>query len=314
MTRLAPYKLPFLIGLFCTLWSSAFAAAKIALLDCPPLLFLTARFLLAGAVMLLAAAAYGQKLPSRRDLMSLALLGTVNNAIYLSLSYTGMRSVSAGLAALIISANPILTAFAATAVLRERLTWHKVCGLALGFCGVAIIVKARISGGMDSGHGVMLTFAALGALVIGTILFKLLAPGGGLWVGSGIQNIAGGFALAPVAFAVESMGGITPSWSLFIVLIYVALAVSTIGLLVWFYLLTVAGATAASSYHFLIPPLGVFFGWVLLGEHIALSDMFGIVPVAFGIYLVTRPPAQVLRPAAIADESCITTRSMRSSP
>jgi drug/metabolite transporter (DMT)-like permease len=308
MARLAPYRLPFLIGLFCILWSSAFAAAKIALLDCPPLLFLMARFLLAGAVMLFAAAAYGQKLPPRRDLMALALLGTVNNAIYLSLSYTGMRSVSAGLATLIISANPILTALAAAPVLRDRLTWRKVCGLALGFCGVALIVKARISGGMDSGQGVLLTFAALAALVMGTILFKLIAPGGGLWVGGGIQNLAGGFAVAPFALALESMGGITPSWSLFIVLIYVALAVSTIGLLVWFYLLTVAGATAASSYHFLTPPLGMFFGWVLLGEHIALSDMLGIVPVAYGIYLVTRPASAAPRPAAIAQESWTVSR------
>src|SRR5262245_40934700 len=103
MARLTPYRLPLLIGLFCTLWSSAFAAAKLALFDCRPWLFLAARFLLAGGVMLLAAAVYGQKLPARRDVMILAILGIVNNAIYLSLSYIGIRSISAGLATLIIS-------------------------------------------------------------------------------------------------------------------------------------------------------------------------------------------------------------------
>jgi drug/metabolite transporter (DMT)-like permease len=307
MARLAPYKLPLLIGLFCTLWSSAFAAAKVALLDCPPLLFLMARFLLAGAVMLLAAAAYGQKLPARRDLMALAVCGTVNNAIFLSLSYIGMKSVSAGLATLIISANPILTALAATAVLHERLTWRKVCGLALGFCGVAFIVKTRISTGMDSGQGIVLTLAALAMLVTGTILFKLLAPRGGLWIGSGIQNLAGGLALVPFAFALESTGSINPSWSLLAMLLYVALAVSMFGLLVWFYLLTVAGATAASSYHFLMPPLGMLFAWLLLGEHAVPSDLLGIVPVAYGIYLVTRPGAGASQPAA-AGERCIATR------
>jgi drug/metabolite transporter (DMT)-like permease len=308
MARLAPYKLPLLIGLFCILWSSAFAAAKIALLDCPPLLFLMARFLLAGAVMLLAAAAYGQKLPARRDLMALAVCGTVNNAIYLSLSYIGMKSVSAGLATLIISANPILTALAATAVLHERLTWRKLCGLMLGFCGVAFIVKTRISAGTDSGQGIVLTLAALATLVTGTILFKLLAPRGGLWIGSGIQNLAGGLALVPFAFALESTGSITPGWSLLAVLLYVALAVSIFGLLVWFYLLTVVGATAASSYHFLMPPLGMLFGWLLLGEHAVPSDLLGIVPVAYGIYLVTRPAAGASRSSAAAGESCAATR------
>jgi drug/metabolite transporter (DMT)-like permease len=307
MARLDPYRIPLLIGLFCTLWSSAFSAAKIALLDCPPLLFLMARFLLAGAIMLLAAAAYGQKLPARRDLMVLAALGTVNNAIYLGLSYLGIRSISAGLAALIISANPILTALAATAVLREPLSWRKACGLVLGFCGVAFIVKARITGGIDSGQGILLTFAALTTLVTGTILFKLLKPRGGLWIGSGVQNLAGGLAVAPFALALESTSSITPSWPLFTALIYLALAVSMIGLLVWFYLLTIAGATAASSCHFLTPPLGMLFGWLLLGEHVAPSDMLGIVPVAYGIYLVTRPAGRAVCTAA-TDESCVASR------
>jgi drug/metabolite transporter (DMT)-like permease len=161
---------------------------------------------------------------------------------------------------------------------------------------------------MDSGQGILLTFAALATLVTGTILFKLLAPRGGLWIGSGVQNLAGGLAVAPFAFALESTSSITPSWPLLIVLIYVSLAVSMIGLLVWFYLLTVAGATAASSYHFLTPPLGMLFGWLLLGEHVAPSDLLGIVPVAYGIYLVTRPAAPAPEPAAIAGKSCAATR------
>ena len=72
-------------------------------------------------------------------------------------------------------------------------------------------------------------------------------------------------------------------------LIYLSLFVSIFGYLLWFHLLNVAGATAASSYHFLMPPLGVLFGWLLLGEHVAGADLLGIVPVAIGIYLVTRP-------------------------
>ena len=65
--------------------------------------------------------------------------------------------------------------------------------------------------------------------------------------------------------------------------------VSVFAYILWFRILTVSGATAASSYHFLIPPLGMLFGWLLLGEHVDLADMLGIIPVALGIYLVTRP-------------------------
>ena len=50
-----------------------------------------------------------------------------------------------------------------------------------------------------------------------------------------------------------------------------------------------SGATAASSYYFLMPPVGMLLGWLLLAERVALSDLLGIVPVVLGIYLVTRP-------------------------
>jgi len=65
--------------------------------------------------------------------------------------------------------------------------------------------------------------------------------------------------------------------------------VSVVAYLLWFHLHKVSGVTAASSYHFLMPPLGMLLGWLLLGEHVAPADFAGIVPVAFGIYLVTRP-------------------------
>ena len=57
------------------------------------------------------------------------------------------------------------------------------------------------------------------------------------------------------------------------------------------------GATAASAYHFLMPPLAMLFAWLVLGEHLALRDLLGIVPVALGIYLVTRHAAGSVQPA-----------------
>lgn len=290
----AAIPLPVLVATFCLIWSSAFSAAKIALADCPPLLLLTARFLIAGAVVLGAAAAASGATwrgLSRRDLVKLSGLGIANNALYLGLNYVGMRSISSGLSALIVSTNPVLTALLAAVVLDERMTWRKAAGLLLGVGGVAFIVESRIAGGVDSPVGIMFTLAALLSMVGGTILFKRLAPNGGLWIGNGVQNLAGGLALVPFAFTLERVGEITPSWRLVIALAYSALLVSVVGYLLWFHLLTTSGATAASAYHFMMPPLGMLFGWLLLGERVALADFIGIVPVALGIYLVTRPAA-----------------------
>jgi drug/metabolite transporter (DMT)-like permease len=171
------------------------------------------------------------------------------------------------------------------------MTWRKAAGLVLGLAGVAFIVQNRIAGGADSAAGIALTVAALVAMVGGTILFKRLKPQGSLMVGNGVQNLAGGLALVPFALTLESVGDVVPSWRLFAALAYLVLVVSLFAFLLWFHLLTVSGATAASAYHFLMPPLGVLFGWLLLDERVAWPDLLGIVPVVIGIYLVTRVPA-----------------------
>ena len=288
--------LPLTIGLFCLLWSFAFIAGKIGVTDCPPLILLTARFSLAG-ILILAISAFRRdawQLTSQltwRDALVFAMLGVANNALYLGLGYTGLKSVSAGLGGLIVSANPVFTAVLAAIFLGEALTWRKVFGLLLGISGVGFIVWHRMSVGTDSLHGILFTLASLVSIVTGTILFKLLAPKSSLWIGNGIQNLAAGVVLLPFALAFADVNDIVPSARLFGAFAFLVLGGSILAYLLWFHLLKVCGATAASSYHFLMPPLAMLFAWMVLGEHVALKDLLGIVPVALGIYLVTRAPA-----------------------
>jgi drug/metabolite transporter (DMT)-like permease len=149
----------------------------------------------------------------------------------------------------------------------------------------------RLALGTDQLGGIGLAVLALFSLVGGTILFKFYAPKQGLWIGNGVQSLAAGVAVLPFALGFESFQDIVPTMSLLLAFAYNVLLVSIFAYLLWFRILQVSGATAASSYHFLIPPLGMLFGWLILGEHLETADLFGIVPVALGIWLVTRPAA-----------------------
>jgi drug/metabolite transporter (DMT)-like permease len=140
----------------------------------------------------------------------------------------------------------------------------------------------------------------LASIVVGTILFKIFAPKGSLWIGNGIQNLAGGLAVLPFALTFSSVSDIVPSARLLGAFAFLVLGGSILAYLLWFHLLKVCGATAASAYHFLMPPLGMLFAWMVLGEHVETRDLLGIIPVAFGIYLVTRPArgvATVIEPS-----------------
>jgi drug/metabolite transporter (DMT)-like permease len=282
--------LPLYIALFCLLWSFAFVAGKIGVTYCPPLILLAARFSLAGILILGVNALRGERWSlSLRDTLAFALIGVANNALYLGLGYTGLKSVSAGLGGLIVSANPVFTAVFAALVLNEQLTWRKIAGLGLGVLGVGLIVWHRLSVGTDSLHGILFTFASLASIVAGTILFKLLAPKGSLWIGNGVQNIAAGIVLIPFALTLADIGDIVPNLQLLGAFAFLTLGGSVLAYVIWFHLLRVCGATAASAYHFLMPPLGMLFAWMVLGEHLTGRDLLGIIPVALGIYLVTRP-------------------------
>jgi drug/metabolite transporter (DMT)-like permease len=284
--------LPVYIALFCLLWSFAFVAGKIGVTSCPPLILLTARFSLAGILILGISALRGEGWSlSWRDSLVFAILGVANNALYLGLGYTGLKTVSAGLGGLIVSANPVFTAMLAATFLGEQLTWRKVAGLLLGIVGVGFIVWHRMSVGTDSLHGILFTFASLASIVLGTILFKLLAPQGSLWIGNGIQNLSAGIVLLPFALSFSSVGDIVPSMHLLGAFAFLVLGGSILAYRLWFHLLRVCGATAASAYHFLMPPLAMLFAWMVLGERVEFRDLPGIVPVALGIYLVTRPAA-----------------------
>jgi drug/metabolite transporter (DMT)-like permease len=285
--------LPVYIALFCLLWSFAFIAGKVGVTYCPPLILLAARFSLAG-VIILAISGFRRDAWefTWRDILVFALLGVANNALYLGLGYTGLQSVSAGLGGLIVSANPVFTAGLAAIFLGETLTWRKVLGLLLGIAGVAFIVWHRMSVGTDSLHGILFTLASLASIVAGTIAFKLFAPKGSLWIGNGIQNLAAGIVLVPIALAFADVHDIVPNEKLLGAFLFLALGGSIFAYRLWFHLLKVCGATAASAYHFLMPPLGMLFAFLVLGEHVEFRDLLGIVPVALGIYLVTRPAVE----------------------
>ena len=199
-----------------------------------------------------------------------------------------MTRVSSAFTAVLISTNPLLIGVLAGPVLGERLSWRKLLGLLLGLAGVAVVLRSRLSGMQEDAHGTLLVVGGLIALVAGTLLYKRLKPSADLWMATGIQSLAGAAAMMPIAQVVDDLGAARMTASLFWSMAYMIVAVSIGGYYLWFMILGRASATAASALHFLMPPLGLLFGWLVLSEPVSWLDLLGIVPIAFGIWLATR--------------------------
>jgi drug/metabolite transporter (DMT)-like permease len=276
-----------LVLVFCLTWSSAFPAAKLAIQVGPPLLYLGVRFAIAAALLLGYAALRGE-IRGRVPWLTLIVLGVINQAGYQGMAWQGMRTVSGGLATIIASLNPILIAVIAVPLLGEHMTWRKLAGLLLGFIGAAFVVRNRIVVTGEDPAGIAFLVVALLSMTFGTLLYKRLAPRASLVVAVGAQQIGASVALLLAGGAVgEQFSDFVPGPQLWLTMLWFVFVISVAAFLLWFYLLRAGTASAASSLHFLMPPLGLLMSWAVLGEALDPLDLLGVIPVALGIRLAT---------------------------
>ena len=272
---------------FSLLWSSAFAVVKIGLRDAPPLFLMSSRFVVAGVALLAFAILRGRRLPAAREWPLIVLLGVLNYSLYLGLTAMGLRHLSAGMAAVLASLNPLLLAIVAPWALGERLTPTKVVGLLTGFVSVTWVMWSRL-GDDNRPNGIALVVAAIVCLVAATLVFKRSDTRRDLVVFNGGQLLTAGILLLVPSLAWEPLADLHVTPTFVVAWIYLIVAVSWAGMWIWFWLLSHGDATRASAYFFLNPVLGLFIGALVLGEPLGATDFIGTVAVAVGIYLVQR--------------------------
>lgn len=275
-----------LMGLaFSLMWSSAFATARIIVLDASPLTVLTLRFLISGLIAVSLARAQGQTWRlSRPVARSVVIFGICQNAIYLGLNFVALQWVEGALAAVIASAMPLLVALIGWGVMGERLPALGLAGLLAGFSGVALIMGSRITAGADP-LGVALCLTAALALAVATRLVRSASAGGNLLMIVGLQMLVGAVVLAGVAVVVEVPRlDLTPR--LIASLAYQILVPGLAATLLWFALVGRVGAIRASTFHFLNPFFGVIIAAWLLNESVSGIDILGVGVAMAGILAV----------------------------
>ena len=135
---------------FALLWSSAFTSARMIVVDAPPLAALAMRFLISGGLGVAIALTMGQTWRlSRAQWRATIIFGICQNALYLGLNFVAMQTVQASLASIIASTMPLMVAGLGWIVFRDRIRPLGVLGLVAGVIGVAIIMGARLSDGVD---------------------------------------------------------------------------------------------------------------------------------------------------------------------
>ncbi|MEJ6403367.1 DMT family transporter [Yoonia sp. 2307UL14-13] len=270
---------------FACMWSSAFTSASVIVTYAPPLTALALRFLISGLIGIGIAAALGQSARlSRGQWLGVLVFGICQNALYLGLNFVAMQTVAASLAAIIASTMPLLVALAGWLVFGTRVRPLGVAGLVAGFAGVALIMGARIEGGVDL-YGLALCVIGVISLTVATMAVLGASSGGNVLMIVGLQMLVGSLVLWVPALALESFV-VTWTWQLIVAFIYTTLVPGLAATLVWFLLVRRIGTVRASTFHFLNPFLGVAIAAALLGERVGFLDILGVAIIAGGILAV----------------------------
>ena len=270
---------------FAFIWSSAFTSARIIVLQAPPLTVSAIRFLIAGCLVVALAWILGQRPRlSRAGWRAVIVFGICQNALYLGLFFIAMQRIEAGFASIIASAMPLLVGFASASLFNERIGALGWAGLVAGFGGAAIIMGARLSGGVDL-VGVGLCVIGVIALATATLSVKTASAGGNMLMVVGLQMLVGAAALIPPALILEEQV-ITWTPSLTLAFLYTIFAPGIVATIIWFWLVERIGATRASTFHFLNPFFGVAIAALILGEALTLTDVVGVAIVMAGILAV----------------------------
>jgi drug/metabolite transporter (DMT)-like permease len=217
-----------------------------------------------------------------------AVAGLLVHGVYLGGVFVGISlGVEAGVSALIVGLQPLLTAAFAGVFLGERVTPRQWAGLALGLLGVALVLARKLGQGPGDALGGLACIAALFGITAGTLYQKRHCAGMDLRTGSVVQFTAAGLATAPLALLFE---GMRVAWSgEFVFALLWLVCVLSIGAVSLLYVLIHRGAAAqVASLFFLVPPCTALIAWPLFGERLGPAALIGIALTAAGVALATR--------------------------
>ena len=276
---------------FVFLWSTGFVATKLGLPYAPPVTFLLLRFALVVILMLPIAILFRAPWPdSPGQVAHIAVAGVLLHGGYLVGVFGSIHlGMSAGLVALIVGLQPILTAFAAAPLLGERVSRRQWLGLLLGLGGVALVVLQKISLSGLSAPSISMALVALVSITIGTVYQKRFCAPFDLRSGSVIQFVAAGLALLPFGLALETMRvEWTPEFVFALAWLALVLSIGAISLLTL--LIRRGAATAVASLFYLTPPTTAVMAYFLFGETLTGIALAGMLLAIAGVALVVTEP------------------------
>ena len=265
-------------------WGSGYIATKIGLQYAAPFTFLALRFAFGLACLLPVVFLLDTRWPrGASETAHLVVAGLLMHAVQLGGShYAQYLGMSAGMAALIISSQPLLTALIASRFLHERLNPGQWLGIFVGLCGVALVVWHKIDVREVTWGSLLGTVVALGGVTAATLYQRTFSPRADLKAAAVIQFAASLAVLAPLGLAVEGFR-VDWSWQMAAAIFFLVIFASILGVNVLHLLMRRGEATRVTSMMYLPPIFAVALELALFGVVPSALSLAGIAVTCAGV-------------------------------
>ena len=274
--------------IFILLWSSAFITTKPIIDYSDPFAALAFRFALVAFGFLIFSIYSKQKIiVSKKNFLQSFFSGVLFHGFYLGgVFYSISIGMPTGLAALIVTLQPILTNALSGPILKEKVTVKQWVGVLLGFVGASLVLGFEIGSKIPTA-GLMATIIALLAITISTLWQKTISNNLPLSV-SNMNQALGGFSfhLLIIIFFVDPY--IEFSKTFIIAMSHQIFFVSFGAFTILMYLIKHNSASKTVSIFFLIPATSAFMAWLFLNESLTNLDLIGFLITSIGVYIATR--------------------------
>jgi drug/metabolite transporter (DMT)-like permease len=270
-----------------TVWGSAFVGIRSASRQISPEALALGRLSIASVALGVIVLLRREPLPPRRDLPAIAFVGAAWFGLYNITLNEAERRVDAGTAAMLVNIGPILIALLAGVFLREGFPRRLFVGLAVAFGGTLLIGSATSEHGFVPSWGAVLCVAAAVFYAVGAVAQKpLLTRSSALQV-TWLACVAGTVVCLPfagqLAHDVPRTSGSAIGW-----MIYLAIVPMAVGFLTWGYALARTTAGQMGSMMYLVTPIAVLLGWLLLDEVPPVLALVGGAVCLAGVYVARR--------------------------
>ncbi len=282
----------------CLIWGTTYFAIKVGVKSVSPWLLAGVRFLVAGAVLIVAARLAGQRLPrgaewTRLTIVALLLLCVSNGCVVWALQY-----VDSGVGALVIATLPIFT-MGWLAVGGQRPTLMSVAGVLIGFAGLAIIFWPH--SGVSATHpryalGVAALLLAPVTWSLGSVYAQRRPVSVPPLMRVAVQSLVGGALMTVLGLIVAGRAGFAPAREAWIALAYLIVFGSIIGYGSYIYAIEHLSATLVSTYTYVNPVVALAIGSWYGGERLDARLLVGAVVMLVGVVLVNRTLASARTP------------------